>query len=430
MRPGIDKTLLGRRNESAFPRLKDEYDALGEMLLKRGIEIDEIKAKAAAFEVAAPSWGVGTGGTRFARFPGVGEPRNILDKLDDCTVIQQLTGATPRVSLHIPWDRHDDPAELKDYAAARGLGFDAMNSNTFQDSPGQALSYKFGSLSHTDAAVRKQAIEHNLECIRFGEAVGSRALTIWIGDGSNFPGQSHFRHAFERYLESVAAIYAKLPESWRLFTEHKLYEPAFYSTVVQDWGTNYLIASTLGERAFCLVDLGHHAPNTNIEMIVARLIQFRKLGGFHFNDSKYGDDDLDSGAINPYQLFLVFNELVDAELSKVPGFDPAHMIDQSHNVTDPIESLMVSAMEIERAYVQAHLVDRQVLSTYQEANDALMASEALKVAFRTDVEPILAMARYDKGAAIEPIATYRAAGYRQTIGDIRPKVSGAGGGIV
>ncbi len=426
---GIDQALIGKRNEAAADRLKSEYDALGETLGRRGIDIDKIKAKAAAFEVAVPSWGVGTGGTRFARFPGIGEPRHILDKLDDCSVIQQLTGATPSVSLHIPWDLHD-PAALKDYAAERGLGFDAMNSNTFQDSPGQALSYKFGSLSHTDAAVRRQAIEHNLECIRFGEAVGSKALTIWIGDGSNFPGQSHFTRAFERYLDSARAIYAELPSDWRLFTEHKLYEPAFYSTVVQDWGTNYLIASTLGECAFCLVDLGHHAPNTNIEMIVARLIQLKKLGGFHFNDSKYGDDDLDSGAINPYQLFLVFNELVDAELLNAPGFSPAHMIDQSHNVTDPIESLMVSAMEIERAYVQAHLVDRAALASYQEANDALMASEALKSAFRTDVEPILATARLDKGAAVEPVATYRAAGYRQAVGKARPKVASGGGGIV
>ena len=328
---------------------------------------------------------MGTGGTRFARFPGTGEPRHILDKLDDCAVIQQLTGCTPRVSLHIPWDRHDDPAELVVYAEARGLGFDAMNSNTFQDLPGQEHSYKFGSLSHTDPAVRKQAIQHNMDCITFGKAVGSKALTVWIADGSNFPGQSHFTKAFERYLELMKEIYEALPTDWRLFTEHKLYEPAFYSTVVQDWGTNYLIANTLGGRAYCLVDLGHHAPNTNIEMIVARLIQFKKLGGFHFNDSKYGDDDLDSGAINPYQLFLVFNELVDAELSEAPDFNPAHMIDQSHNVTDPIESLMVSAMEIERAYVQAHLVDRAALGRYQEENDALMASETLKQAFRTDV---------------------------------------------
>jgi L-rhamnose isomerase/sugar isomerase len=429
-RPGIDKNLVGRLNEAAFGALQAEYDALGSTLARRGVDIEKLKAKAAAFEVAIPSWGVGTGGTRFARFPGIGEPRHILDKLDDCAVIHQLTGATPRVSLHIPWDRHDDPAELKAYGAARGLGFDAMNSNTFQDAPGQAHSYKFGSLSHTDAPVRQQAIEHNLECIAFGQKVGSKALTVWIGDGSNFPGQSHFTRAFERYLDAAKKIYAALPDDWRLFTEHKLYEPAFYSTVVQDWGSNYLIASTLGPKAFCLVDLGHHAPNTNIEMVVARLIQFRKLGGFHFNDSKYGDDDLDSGAINPYQLFLVFNELVDAEISGASAFDPAHMIDQSHNVTDPIESLMVSAMEIERACVQAHLVDREALSGYQETNDALMASETLKRAFRTDVEPILAMARHEKDAAIDPVAAYRAAGYRQKVGDERPKLSGGGGGIV
>ena len=429
-RLGIDKALVGHQNESAFGALSDDYEALRETLERRHIDIDKIKAKAAAFEVAVPSWGVGTGGTRFARFPGPGEPRNILDKLDDCAVIHQLTGVTPRVSLHIPWDRHDDPAELVSYAEARGLAFDAMNSNTFQDSPGQALSYKFGSLSHTDQAVRRQAIEHNLECIKFGKAVGSKALTIWIADGSNFPGQSHFTKAFERYLESLKEIYEAIPIDWRLFTEHKLYEPAFYSTVVQDWGSNYLIANTLGGRAYCLVDLGHHAPNTNIEMIVARLIQFKKLGGFHFNDSKYGDDDLDSGAINPYQLFLIFNELVDAELSNAPDFNPAHMIDQSHNVTDPIESLMVSAMEIERAYVQAHLVDRAALATHQEHNDAMMASETLKQAFRTDVTPILAMARHEKGAAIDPLGVYRAAGYRQKIGDTRPKVSAAGGGIV
>ncbi len=429
-RPGIDKALIGRRNETAFDVLKSEYEALREVLGRRHIDIDKVKAKAAAFEVAIPTWGVGTGGTRFARFPGSGEPRNILDKLDDCTVIHQLTGATPRVSLHIPWDRHDDPAELVSYAEARGLGFDAMNSNTFQDSPGQALSYKFGSLSHTDPAVRKQAIQHNIDCITLGKAIGSKALTIWIADGSSFPGQSHFTRAFERYLESLREIYEALPIDWRLFTEHKLYEPAFYSTVVQDWGTNYLIANALGGRAYCLVDLGHHAPNTNIEMIVARLIQFKKLGGFHFNDSKYGDDDLDAGAINPYQLFLVFNELVDAELAGAPDFNPAHMIDQSHNVTDPIESLMVSAMEIERAYVQAHLVDRVELATYQEENDALMASETLKQAFRTNVEPILAMARHEKGASIDPLATYRASGYRLKVGDARPRVSGAGGGIV
>jgi L-rhamnose isomerase/sugar isomerase len=418
----------GETQAGAEAALRRDYAALGDRLARRGVEIDALKARAAAFGVAVPSWGVGTGGTRFARFPGPGEPRDVFDKLADCAEINRLTGATPTVSLHIPWDKAD-PAALRETAAALGLGFDAMNSNTFSDAAGQRHSYKFGSLSHTDAAVRAQAVEHNLECIAIGEALGSKALTVWIGDGSNFPGQSHFTRSFERYLEAMRAVYAGLPEDWRLFSEHKMYEPAFYSTVVQDWGTNYLIAQELGPKAFCLVDLGHHAPNVNIEMIVARLIQFGKLGGFHFNDSKYGDDDLDAGSIDPYRLFLVFNELVDAE-ARVEGFHPAHMIDQSHNVTDPIESLMTSAMEIERAYVQAALVDRAALEGYQEANDALMANQTLRSAFRTDVEPILAMARLEKGAAIDPVAEFRASGYRAKVAAERPAVAGGSGGIV
>lgn len=425
----IDPSLVEKENARRAAGLDADYAALADRLSRSGIEIDDIAAKVAAYGVAIPSWGVGTGGTRFARFPGAGEPRNIFDKLDDCAVINGLTGATPSVSLHIPWDKAD-PSDLRSKAADLGLAFDAMNSNTFQDQENQTHSYKFGSLSHSEADTRHQAIDHNLECIEIGKAIGSKALTVWVGDGSNFPGQTNFANQFDRYLDSMRSIYAGLPADWRLFTEHKMYEPAFYSTVVQDWGTNYLIAQALGERAYCLVDLGHHAPNANIEMIVSRLIQFGKLGGFHFNDSKYGDDDLDTGAIDPYRLFLVFNELVDAEARGAPGFDPAHMLDQSHNVTDPIESLMVSAMEVQRAYAQALLVDRAALAAYQQDNDALMATLVLKTAFRTDVEPILAKARLGKGAAIDPVATFRASGYREKVAGERPEVSGAGGGIV
>ncbi|MFZ2101710.1 MAG: L-rhamnose catabolism isomerase [Oricola sp.] len=425
----IDPTVIAQANENAETGLRADYDALGEHLSRRGIDIGAIKAKVAAYGVAIPSWGVGTGGTRFARFPGSGEPRDIFDKMDDCAVIHQLTGATPSVSLHIPWDKAD-PAALRAKAEETGLAFDAMNSNTFQDQPGQAHSYKFGSLSHTDAATRQQAVEHNIECIEIGKAIGSRALTVWVGDGSNFPGQTNFTGQFERYLDAMRTVYAALPDDWRVFTEHKMYEPAFYSTVVQDWGTNYMIATELGPKAFCLVDLGHHAPNVNIEMIVARLIRSGKLGGFHFNDSKYGDDDLDTGSIDPYRLFLVFNELVDAETRKAPGFEPAHMLDQSHNVTDPIESLMVSATEVQRAYAQAQLVDREALEAHQEENDALMATTTLKRAFRTNVEPILAMARLEKGAAIDPVAAFRASGYRAKVAAERPAATGAGGGIV
>ena len=426
----IETGLIAVENAKRTKALKEDYASLGNRLARNGINIDDVKKKVAAYSVAVPSWGVGTGGTRFARFPGVGEPRHIFDKLEDCSVIHELTRATPTVSLHIPWDKTKDPKELVQKGKALGLGFDAMNSNTFQDQPGQKHSYKFGSLSNENKATRKQAIEHNIECIEFGKDIGSKALTVWIGDGSNFPGQTNFTKSFERYLDAMKDIVKALPKDWRIFSEHKMYEPAFYSTIVQDWGTNLMIAQELGAQAYCLVDLGHHAPNVNIEMIVARLIQAGKLGGFHFNDSKYGDDDLDTGSIDPYRLFLVFNELVDAETRKVKGFKPAHMLDQSHNVTDPIESLMRSANEVRRAYAQALLVDRKVLEGYQTGNDALMASETLKDAFRIDVEPILAMARMEDGGAINPVATYRASGYRGKVGAVRPLVSGAGGGIV
>jgi L-rhamnose isomerase/sugar isomerase len=382
------------------------------------------------FRVAVPSWGVGGGGTRFARFGFDGEPRNIFEKLEDCEAVLKLTRVTPGVSLHIPWDKLDNAGELRTFAQARGLFIDSMNSNTFQDQEGQRLSYKFGSLSHTDTAVRRQAVEHNLECLNIGARLGARSHTVWIGDGGNFPGQQHFRRALERYLRSVKEIYDALPDGWRLFLEHKLYEPAFYSTVVNDWGTSYYCAKALGDRAFSLVDLGHHAPNVNVEMIVARLIQFGKLGGFHFNDSQYGDDDLDAGSIKPFQLFLIFNELVDAELSSTPGFAPAYMLDQSHNVTDPIESLVTSTVELVRAYVQAHLVDRQALAEYQDGNDPIMALQTLKRAYTTDVSSILATARLRAGGAIDPIEAYRTSGYRARKIAERPAAVRTSAGIV
>lgn len=423
----INSDIIAQSNDAAADTLTTDYNALGAHLDQRGIDIETIKSKVAAYSVAIPSWGVGTGGTRFARFPGAGEPRDIFDKLSDCGVIHQLTRATPSVSLHIPWDAQP-AADLNSKAEEVGLTFDAMNSNTFQDQPDQAHSYKFGSLSHTNAATRQQAVDHNIACIELGAQIGSTALTIWVGDGSNFPGQTNFTRQFERYLDAAKQVYDALPDHWTLLTEHKIYEPAFYSTVVQDWGTNLLIAQQLGAKAKCLVDLGHHAPNVNIEMIVARLKQFGKLGGFHFNDSKYGDDDLDTGSIDPYRLFLVFNELVEAEAD--PNFNPMHMLDQSHNVTDPIESLMVSATEVQRAYAQALLVDRPALEGFQDANDALLATMTLKHGFRTDVEPILAMARLENGGAINPVAAYRLSGYRSAVAAERPAVTGAGGGIV
>jgi L-rhamnose isomerase/sugar isomerase len=426
----IEQDFIADQNKAKRDWLTEDIEYLGKKLRRRNIEIEPLVEKARRLQVAVPSWGVGTGGTRFARFPGLGEPRGIYEKLEDCSTINKLVRSTSAVSLHIPWDKPDDAGSLVSTAAQYGLTFDAINSNTFQDQPGQKESYKYGSLSHADAAVRRQAIEHNVECIEIGKKIGSKALTVWVGDGSNFAGQTNFRLSLERYLESMREIYAVIPDDWRLFIEHKFFEPAFYSSVINDWGTSYICAKALGDKASCLVDLGHHAPNVNIEQIVSRLIQFQKLGGFHFNDSKYGDDDLDAGSIKPFQLFLIFNELVDAELGGLPGFDPSYMLDQSHNVTDPVESLVTSSIEISRAYIQAHLIDREKLIKAQIAGDAITALSTLKEAFTTDVSPILAAARERDGGAIDPLETYRTSGYRLKKAKERPAQLGISAGIV
>ncbi|NIJ66221.1 L-rhamnose isomerase/sugar isomerase [Sphingomonas leidyi] len=416
-------------NAARVEALRDEYDSLGRALGRRGIDIDAVKARVAGFSVAVPSWGAGRGGTRFAKFPIAGEPTTIHEKLADCAVIHQLSTVTPRVSPHFPWDKVRDYAALREEAAALGLGFDAINSNTFQDQPGQKLSYRDGSLSAGDAGVRAQAVEHNVECIEIGRQLGASALTVWVGDGTNFPGQQDLAKSLDRYLEAAAQVYAALPDDWRMLLEHKMFEPAFYSTVISDWGSSILAAQELGPKAKCLVDLGHHAPNVNIEQIVARLHRFGKLGGFHFNDSKYGDDDLDSGSINPHQLFLVFNELIEAELNPRDGFDPAYMIDQSHNVTDPIESMISSAEAIAGAFAKASLVDREALAAAQQANDTMLAFLTLRKAYRTDVSPILAMARMEAGGAIDAVVAYRDSGWRARKAQERMAV-GLGAGIV
>jgi L-rhamnose isomerase/sugar isomerase len=425
----LDATLIERHNATRVAGLREDYHALSRSLERRGLSIDAIKQRAAKLELATPSWGAGVGGTRFARFPMLGEPTNLDEKLEDCAAVQQLCRVTPRVSLHFPWDKVTDPKAVRQRGAELGIGFDAVNSNTFQDQAGQAQSYRYGSLSHTSAAVRAQAVAHNIECIQLGKALGSKALTVWVGDGTNFPGQQGLADSLDRYLESVREIYQAVPDGWRMFIEHKLYEPAFYSTVVSDWGTSYLVAKELGSKAFCLVDLGHHAPSVNIEQIVARLQAFGKLGGFHFNDSKYGDDDLDSGSINPHQLFLVFNELVIAEQEQRAPFHPAYMIDQSHNVTDPMESLLSSAEAIGAAFVKALMVDRAVLSDYQRSNDVLMAFRTLRDAYSLDARPIIAMARYEGGGAIDPIAAFRESGWRAAKAAVR-KATGKAAGIV
>ncbi|MBO9731253.1 MAG: sugar isomerase [Chitinophaga sp.] len=369
------------------------------------------------FQVAIPSWALGTGGTRFGRFPGGGEPRSLEEKINDVGLLHQLNQSSGAISLHIPWDVPDNPAHIKAVAAQHGLRFDAMNSNTFQDQPGQALSYKFGSLQHVSKDVRKQAIEHNIAVIEQGIALGSDVLSVWLSDGSCFPGQLNFRQAFQNTLESLQEIYAALPDNWKIFVEYKAAEPNFYSTTVGDWGQSLLFANKLGPKAYSLVDLGHHLPNANIEQIVSLLLMEGKLGGFHFNDSKFGDDDLTVGSIKPYQLFLIFNELVEGMDARnmTHHTDLAWMIDASHNVKDPLEDLLQSVEAIMISYAQALLVDRKKLYAAQQANDVVTAQEVLQQAFRTDVRPLVAAARLQAGGALQPLALFRSEKIREQL---------------
>ena len=386
------------------------HDTLGDRAL-------DTVAALRAFQVAVPSWALGTGGTRFGRFGGGGEPRDLAEKIADVALLHQLNGSSDAISLHIPWDIPTDAAAVRQQLHAAGLRIDSVNSNTFQDQPAQPHSYKFGSLAHTDAAVRAQAVAHNLECIAYGQQLGVRVHTVWLADGSNFPGQQHFRRAYERTRQSLAEIVGGLPGSdWTVLVEYKPYEPNFYSMVIPDWGTSLALCRELGGQAQVLVDLGHHLPNTNIEQIVARLQHFGRLGGFHFNGSMYGDDDLTTGSIKPFQLFLIFNELVDA------GQDPAvrnpavaYMIDASHNTKDPLEDLLQSTDNILTAYAKALLVDRGALHEAQQANDAARAEDLLRDAFLTDVRPLVAEAYRQAGGALRPATAYRALGLRQQL---------------
>lgn len=412
----IDKDRIAELNGPLRSDHDRDLTHLLESLERRGRDGDALIETIAAFSVAAPSWAVGTGGTRFGRFPIGGEPRTTEEKIDDVAALHALTASNESISLHVPWDDPADPEALRAYAAERGIRFDAMNSNTFQDNASTTsdgkVTYKFGSLANVETAVREAAIEHNHYVIDLGVRLGSKALTVWLADGTNHPGQASLRGQFERVADGLSRIHDHLPDDWKMYTEHKPYEPAFYSTVNQDWGSSLLLAQAAGDKTSCLVDLGHHLPNANIEQIVSRLAMVGRLGGFHFNDSKYGDDDLTTGSIRPFQLFLIFCELVEAGGGKVP--DLAYMVDQSHNLKDPIEDLIQSTEALLLAYAQALVVDREVLAAAQEGNDPALGQEILQAAFRTDVRPALAEARRRRGAALAPLAAYREIGYRES----------------
>jgi L-rhamnose isomerase/sugar isomerase len=386
----------------------ERFAVLKGQLEQEGVDVEGLLGELMALEIEVPSWALGTGGTRFGRFPIGGEPGNLFQKIEDVALLKKLTASVSSISLHIPWDIPKDSRAILELLEENELRIDSVNSNTFQDYGDPSVSYKFGSLCHTDAAVRRKAIDHNIEVIRYGEALNARILTVWLSDGSDFPGQHHFRRAYSRTLDSLSLIYEQLPADWNMLVEYKPYEPHFYSMVIPDWGTSLALCQALGNNAKVLVDLGHHLPNTNIEQIVARLMLFGRLGGFHFNGSMYGDDDLTTGSIKPYQLFLIFQELNDGMKDRsISPVVPAWMIDASHNIKDPLEDLMQSCQNIRTAYAKALLVDRAKLQVAQEANDAVMAEEVMQRAFQYDVRPLVREAMIRKGGSVDPIAAYR-----------------------
>lgn len=403
----LNKEQIANYNTSREEEVADGVDFLGNQLEKKGFNTQEIIQKLADFQVAIPSWALGAGGTRFGRFSFGGEPSSLEQKIEDIGLIHQLTQTAGAISLHIPWDIPKDYMAIKELANYHHIVFDAVNSNTFQDQPNAKETYKYGSLSNTCKAVRDQAIAHNNQVIKIGEKLGSKSITVWLADGSNFPGQNNFQTALQNTQNSLKEIYKTLPNDWKMFIEYKPYEPNFYSTVIRDWGTSLLLAESCGSKAFTLVDLGHHLPNTNIEQIVATLMMKGRLGGFHFNDSKYGDDDLTVGSIKPYALFLIFNELVYGMENNKNNPDLSWMIDASHNVKDPLEDLMQSLDAILIAYAQALLVNQTELRNAQQENDVTKCQEILQNAYRTDVRSLIQKARLQSGGVINPIDAYR-----------------------
>ncbi|TRX60003.1 sugar isomerase [Fulvivirga sp. M361] len=404
----IDLNQIETLNKPYLQQHKADFSHLTTKLVNTDIDVTAVINTLKKYQVAIPSWALGTGGTRFGRFPDGGEPRDLEEKIADVGLLHRLNGSCGAISLHIPWDIPADAAAIRQLAADHDLLFDAVNSNTFQDQEDQKESYKFGSLSHISEEVRARAIEHNKQVIDYGISLGSKALTVWLADGSSFPGQSHFKTAFQNTLRSLQEIYDHLPEDWKVLIEYKPYEPNFYSMVIPDWGTSFLLANKLGHKAFSLVDLGHHLPNTNIEQIVTTLMMEGKLGGFHFNDSKYGDDDLTVGSLHPYQLFLIFNELVDGMAHNDANNPiPAWMIDASHTIKDPLEDLLQSTDAILNAYARALIIDRKKLFIAQQENDVAGAQEVIQDAFRTDVRPLVREARRQSHAFIDPLNAFR-----------------------
>jgi L-rhamnose isomerase/sugar isomerase len=383
----------------------DPYSGLAAQLSERGVDVPSVEARLRELVIETPSWGYADSGTRFGVFPQPGRPRDVFERVEDAAEVHRLTGTAGAVAMHFPWDAVDDYGALRAHVEAAGLRVGAVNPNLFQDP-----DYKLGSVTHPDAAIRARAVEHMIECVGIARELGSDAQSLWLADGTNYPGQDDLRARRRRMLESLQRVYAELPEEQTFLVEYKFFEPAFYATDLADWGSALLTCQALGERAEVLVDLGHHAQGTNVEQIVALLAESGRLGGFHFNNRKYADDDLIVGSVNPFELFLIF-----VELAATDGPLPRLTIDQSHNVEAKVEAMVLSVVNLQEAYAKALLVDRNALRAAQEAADVLGGHELLLDAYKTDVRPLCAKARAELGASEDPIAALRASGYAERV---------------
>jgi L-rhamnose isomerase / sugar isomerase len=397
----------------------DGYDELARRLADRGTDVEAVEGALRALVIETPSWGYGDSGTRFGVFPQAGRPRDVRERVDDAAEVHRLTGTAGAVALHFPWDAVDDYDDLRAHIEGRGLRVGAVNPNLFQEP-----DYKLGSLTHPDAAVRERAVEHMLDCLRIASALGSSAQSLWLADGTNYPGQDDLRDRRRRLLDALSRVYGEMPAGQELLVEYKFFEPAFYATDLADWGSALLVCQRLGERARVLVDLGHHAQGTNVEQIVAFLAEEERLGGFHFNNRKYADDDLIVGSVNPYELFLIF-----CELAATPGPLPRLTIDQSHNVEAKVEAMVLSVVALQDAYARALLVDRDALRAAQREGDVLAGHELLADAYQTDVRPLCAKVRAELGAAEDPIGTLRGSGYAARMAAERAPHDLATGGL-
>lgn len=391
------------------------YVLFEEQQTLRGIDIAAVKAKLKALKVETPSWGYGDSGTRFKVYKQNGVPRNPFEKFEDAAQVHKLTGVCPSVAIHIPWDKVDDYTKLKQHAADLGVSIGAVNPNLFQDD-----DYIFGSVTNSNAAIRRKATDHLLECVDIAKTVGSDVLSLWFADGSNYPGQVDIRARKAWMYESLKEMYNAMSPSMRMLIEYKFYEPAFYHTDLADWGMAFNLANKLGPQAEVLVDTGHHPQGTNIEHIVTYLLDENKLGGFHFNSRKYGDDDLIVGSVNPYELFLIFYQIIDAANDKSPQIrqaadNIAYMIDQSHNIERKIPAMLRSVLNVQTQYAKALLINLEEVRAAQENQDVLGAEDAVRKAFEFDVTPLLQAVREDMGVPADPMKAYLESGYDEKI---------------